>query len=291
MTGTIWVWWLDPFLTTSLLVSGVAYVSAFRRVMRERGTRAFPRHRAAAFLTGLAVLFLALHWPLDEYAARWFSAHMVQHLLITLVAAPLLLLGTPVTLALLASSARTRRRILMPVVGSTAGRWLTNPIVVWSVFLLVIWGSHFTSLYAAALRNEGVHALEHAAYLAAAVPFWRPVIGLDPGPGRISHPARILYLFLAMAQMALLGFAIYGANTVLYPAYAHVAGANSASALADQRIAGAIMWTGGMFLIVPALAFVMMDWMRREERAGERADARADRAFARGTGADDGSTL
>ena len=135
----------------------------------------------------------------------------------------------------------------------------------------MLWGSHFTGLFEASLRSDGVHAIEHLAYLVTAVLFWMPVVGRDPAPSGLSYPARILYLFFAMASMAFLGLALFSADRVLYPTYAAVEGA--AKAIADQRMGGAIMWVGGMIHIVPALALVMLAWMRADERAARRIDA------------------
>jgi cytochrome c oxidase assembly factor CtaG len=145
-------------------------------------------------------------------------------------------------------------------------------VVAWAAFFGVLWGIHLTGWYEAALTNPAVHAGEHAVLLGTALLFWMPIVHADPVPSRLSHPARILYLFLAMPAMAFLGLAIAGADTVLYPAYAQAEGV--AAALADQQRAGAIMWVGTMFLIVPALAFVLLDWMRADEREASRIDAR-----------------
>ena len=120
-----------------------------------------------------------------------------------------------------------------------------------------------------------IHALEHTAYLVASLLFWWPVIGLDPGPRRLSHPGRILYVFLAMPVTALLGLAITSADRVVYPYYAAASPLVGASALADQHLGGAIMWEGGMFVMVPALGLLLLDWFRHEERAALRSDARA----------------
>jgi cytochrome c oxidase assembly factor CtaG len=218
----------------------------------------------------LGIIFIALESPIDTGSSTSFSVHMVQHLLLTMVAAPLLALGAPVTLALLASSPASRRR-LSAALRRPPLRTLSQPIVAWALFFGVLWGSHFTGLFEASLRSDGVHALEHVAYLATAVLFWMPVVGRDPSPAGLSHPARILYLFFAMASMAFLGLALFSANHVLYPTYGAVEGA--AKAIADQRIGGTLMWLGGMFNIVPALAFVMLAWMGADERAAIRIDA------------------
>lgn len=271
----LWAWRMDPAITLPLVVTGLIYGAGVRRCRQIRGLGGFPRSRVLFFGAGLAVTYVALQGPIDAQADLFFSVHMVQHLLLTMVAAPLLVLGTPVTLALRASSPRARRRVLLPILKSRAVRVVANPLVGWSVFILVMWGSHFTSFYEAAIRNDGVHALEHVAYLVSAMLFWLPVVGLDPIPSRLSHAARLLYLFLAMPQTAFLGLAIYSSGHLLYPSYATVAGATSASALADQHLAGVVMWEGSMVVMVPALAAVLLDWMRRDEQAAARADERA----------------
>jgi putative copper resistance protein D len=101
--------------------------------------------------------------------------------------------------------------------------------------------------------------------------FWSPVVGIDPSPRRLSHPARLLYLFLAMPQISFLGLALWGTDRVLYPVYQATLGAG---ALDDQRLAGTIMGSAGMILMVAALGLVLLDWLTREEREAARTDAR-----------------
>lgn len=274
----LWAWRMDPAITLPLVVTGLIYGAGVRRCRQIRGLGGFPRSRMLFFGAGLAVTYVALQGPVDDKADALFSVHMVQHMLLVMVAAPLFVLGTPVTLALRASSRRVRRRVLLPILHSRAVRILTKPIVCWSVFMFVLWGSHFTGVYDLAIRNDGAHALEHVAYLVSAMLFWLPVVGLDPIPSRLSHAARLFYLFLAMPQTAFLGLAIYSSDHLLYQHYATVAGATSASALADQHLAGVVMWEGSMVLMVPALALVLLDWMRRDEQEARRADERAARA-------------
>ena len=217
-------WRLDPLIVGGLVSAALLYIEGVSRVKRAAEANGFPRRRVFYFMSGLIVVFVALQGPIEVRADARFSVHMVQHVLLAMVAAPLLLLGTPVTLALRACSARTRRRVLVPFLRSRAVAVLTQPLVGWSVFVVVIWGSHYTALYEAALGSALIHALEHLVYLATALLFWWPIVGLDPGPSRISHPARILYLFLAMAQTAFLGLAIYSADHVMYAHYALVDG-------------------------------------------------------------------
>ncbi len=264
-------WTFDPAVVFGLITAGALYVRADRRVRRERGDHRFPHNRRREFLAGLAVIFIALDSPIDTASATSFSVHMVQHLLLTMVAAPLLALGAPVTLALLASSPPARRR-LSSALRHRPLRTLSNPLVAWGLFFGVLWGWHLTSLFETSLRNDSIHALEHFAYLATAVLFWMPIVGRDPSQPGFGHPARILYLFFAMASMAFLGLVLVSANTPMYATYAAVEG--QAKALADQQMGGTLMWLGGMVNIVPTLALVMLDWMRTDEREARRTDER-----------------
>lgn len=268
MTGVLGGWAFDPAVDAGLLVTGALYVRGVRRVRRPDRKLA---NRAACFLGGLVVLWVALQSPIDAGADLRLSVHMVQHLLLIMAAAPLLVLGAPVTLALRASRPGFRRRWLLPLLRSRPLRLLTTPAVAWVQFTLVLWASHFSPLYDMALRNDGVHALEHLLYVTSAVLFWSPVVGIDPSPRRLSHPARLLYLFLAMPQISFLGLALWGTDRVLYPVYQATLGAG---ALDDQRLAGTIMGSAGMILMVAALGLVLLDWLTREEREAARTDAR-----------------
>src|SRR5439155_13435102 len=139
--------------------AALVYLVADGRVRRGRGRvpRACER---IAFFAGLGVVIIALTGPHDAAVTTSFSVHMVQHLLLTMIAAPLLLLGAPITLALQAWPG-TPRRWLLATLRSAPARLLANPIVAWALFFVVLWGIHVTGLYETALRNDGVHALEH----------------------------------------------------------------------------------------------------------------------------------
>ncbi len=268
MTRLLTAWTFDPTVVAGLLGAGVLYLRGVRRVRhpdRKLG------NRATCFIGGLVVLWIALQSPIDAYADSRLSVHMVQHLLLTMIAAPLLVLGAPVTLALRASTPAFRRHWLLPLLRSRLVRLLTAPLTSWVQFALVLWVSHFSPLYEAAVRSTGVHALEHLLYLVSAVLFWSPVVGIDPSPKRLSHPARLLYLFLAMPQASFLGLAMWGTSRVLYPSYQAALGP---AALDDQRLAGTIMGSAGMLVMVPALGLVVLDWLAREEREAARTEAR-----------------
>ncbi len=255
-----------------LAAAAALYVAGAARFRRLRPAARWPASRATCGLGGIAVLLAALAPPMDAYADRLLWVHMVQHLLLMLVAPPLLLLGRPMTLAL-AASRRPVRRTLARVGRGPVGRALGAPGVGFAAFSVALWASHFSSLYEATLTNEALHAAEHLVYLVASLAFWWPLVARDPGAARLSHPARLLYAFLAMPVMSLLGFVISTAARVLYPHYAAEAG-SVASALADQRLAGTIMWGSSMLAGAVALAAVLFDWMERDELEARRADVR-----------------
>jgi cytochrome c oxidase assembly factor CtaG len=271
-------WGFDPVVVALLLASAALYLRAVRSARaRHPGPNAGAEltRRAWYFLGGLAVLYVALQSPIEAYSEQRLAVHMVQHLLLTMLAAPLLLLGAPVTLALRAATGEGRRRVLLPLLRSRVVRWLFSPLLGWSLFTVVMWATHFSPLYDAALRSTGLHALEHLAYMVSAALFWAPLLGVDPNPRRLSHPARILYMFLAMPQMSLLGLALWGTSGVLYPTYLATLGQSAAQA--DQQLAGTLMGSAGMLFLVPAMALVLLDWLRHEERAAARLEARESR--------------
>jgi putative copper resistance protein D len=269
-------WALDPAIIVLLVAAGGLYLSGVRRL---RSGPPHPRSRSIAFYAGLATIAVALLSPVDVYAEVSFSVHMLQHVLLMFVAAPLLLLGAPGTLALRAVKAPTRRRFLLPVVHFGVVATLTHPLVAWSVFAAVQYVTHFTGFYEAALGSQVVHAAEHGLYLTAALLFWWPVVGLDPGARTLSHPARLVYLVLAMPLEAFLGVAILSANSVLYSHYAALPRPwGGPNALADQGNAGAIMWMSGDLVALVAGLLVAAAWFRHDEARQRRIEAELDRA-------------
>jgi putative membrane protein len=226
------------------------------------------------------VLVVALLSPLDVYADLLLSVHMVQHLLLTMAAPPLLLLGSPLTLAL-RTVRPADRAVLLNLLRGRAVRALSSPVLGWMLFVGTLWVSHLPAFYDATIRHTLLHAAEHLAYVATALLFWRPVVGTDPSPVRLSHPARILSLFLFMPQATFLGLAIYSSDRPLYAPYIATSQLFGTSAVSDQHLAGAIMWAAGMFFMVPAMVLVLIDWMRSDEREAVRADARLERADAK----------
>jgi putative copper resistance protein D len=261
-------------VVAGLVVSAALYLRGLQLLRRRAGPHAMPRWHLAAFLGGLAVIAFALLSPLDYWADIKFSLHMVQHELLAMVAAPLLLLGAPVTLALRVAPVRVARRRLVPILHSWPVRRLTAPPVAALLFTAVLWAMHLSSLHELALRDDRVHAAEHLVLLCSACLLWWPVLGVDPNPKPMSHPGKLLYLFLLMPISALLGLTIYSSGHVLYAEYADAAVAHHFSALADQQLAGGIMGEGDLVILVVAMAFVLLDWLDTDQQSTLRAEGR-----------------
>lgn len=270
-------WSLEAHVVLPLVAAALLYRWAVTRVNGAHPANPVPRFRVWCWYAGLGVLFVALASPIATFDTTLFTAHMIQHLLLTLVAAPLLALGAPITLLLRVSAPDTRRRLILPVLHSRLLRVLSFPVVTWVVFAGVMWASHFSPLFDAALESEVAHLSEHALFLGTALLFWWPVVGADPSPWRLPHPARIAYLFLGMPQSSFLGLAIFSAPDVLYPHYASLVRAWGPTPLADQQLAGGIMWVGGDLAFLIAMILAVAVWLRAEEAEGRRSDARLDR--------------
>jgi putative membrane protein len=236
----------DALLGAELLAVAAVYAAGARRVRR------WPVARTAAFLAGLVAVGVAL-LVLDAAAHRRLTAHMVQHLLLAFVAAPLIVAGSPLALGLRAVGARARRTL--PAAA------LAHPLVGWVALPATMAVTHFSGLYDAALAHPAVHAGEHAAYLLAGVAFWRPVLGTDPVPGRPGPIGRLLYLVLAAGPLSVVGVAMASSGRPWYAAYAARPGA-----LADQRAAGELMWVGGGLALAVIVMVATWAAVEREHR-------------------------
>lgn len=246
----------------SLVVVAV-YLWAVRRYRELFPARTFEAWRVASFVLGMLCFGAALSGPVDVLADRSFAVHMVQHVVLMLIAPPLVLLGAPLLLAV-AVPRRDSARVVAAVAGHPIAHAIFAPIVGWLVFVGVLWGVHFSPLYEGALESGWVHVLEHVVFITAAFLFWLPVVQVGFVPRPVSFPARILYLVLMFPQGAFLGLAIYGSRHVMYAHYAAVLGS---AAMADQQNGGAIMWIAGGFIMFVAFMVVAASWARSERRA------------------------
>jgi putative membrane protein len=266
----LWAWQFDPPVVTGLALAAVAYLYGVRLVALRHPRNPWRPGRTRCFMAGLLVLTLALESPIGTYDGTLFSVHMVQHQLLTMVAAPLLVLGTPVSLLVRAVGRRGHRRVLA-LLHSPPVTLLTHPLLGWLGFAAVMVGSHFSRLYEAALESNTVHLAEHGLYLGAALLFWWPVAGLDPSRWRLPHPLRLGYVFLQGPVNTFVALALYSSGRVLYPHYALRTW--GPSALDDQHLGGAIMWVAGDLLFLAALGLTIAAWMRHEDIVTARVDA------------------
>jgi putative membrane protein len=275
LPSVLLAWRLDPIPILGVLIVAVAYWWALRLVAHHHPNTPPRAWRSWLFGAGLVAILVALCSPIEAYEGQLFSVHMVQHMLLELVAAPLMLLGAPATLALRAASPSVRRTLLR-VLHSRVVAVLTFPLLAWILFAAVNWGWHFSELYNQALENPPLHYLQHATFVAAALLFWWPVIGADPSRWRLPYPVRLFYLFLAMPQNSFLGVALMSAPAVLYSHYATNLRGWGPTALADQNLGGILMWVFGDVAFLVGMAAVVAGWVRQEDRRTARLDARLD---------------
>jgi len=271
-------WRLDPIPIAGVVLAAAAYGWAVRRAGRRHPAHRPSRRRTLAFMAGLVTILVALVSPIEAYEGQLFSVHMVQHMLLELIAAPLLLLGAPITLSLRAAST-SGRRWLLGILQSRVVHVLSFPLIAWLLFAGVNWGWHFSALYNVALENPPLHYVQHATFLAAALLFWWPIVGLDPSPWRMAYPLRLFYLFLAMPQNSFLGVSLMSAGQALYPHYL-AARSWGPSPLDDQNLGGTVMWVVGDMVFLVAMGLVVVAWARLEDRRTVRLDARLDAAEA-----------
>ncbi len=256
-------WTFDPLPVAGLVVALVLYAGGVRRLRRQG--RRWPTSRTAAFLAGCAVVAVALLSGVGAHEQRLFSVHVVQHLLLGMVAAVLFALSAPVTLALQAGSRTTQRRVLT-VLHSRAVDVLTHPVTALVLFGGSLFVLYFSDLYDISLRNQAVHDLVHLHFLAAGLVFFWPVVGLDVMRNRMPHGARLLYVMVAVPFHAFLGIALLTAGNPLFTAHT----------LSDQRNGAGIIWAVGDLLTLVIGAIVLSQWMAYEERAASREDRRLD---------------
>ena len=271
--GVLLAWSFDPLPPVAVGVAAVAYLRAVREVNAAHPRSPVPAARTIAFLAGLAAVLLALQSPIDRYETALISVHMVQHMLLQFIAAPLLLLGAPVTLALRVASPPVRAGMLR-ILHSRAVRTATHPLVAWSVFVAVNWGWQFSPLYNLALESDAVHYLQHAVFLGSALLFWWPIAGVDPAPRKLAFPGRAAYLAMVIPQNSFLGITLQNTSPSFYPHYQTLVRTWGPTLAEDLNMAGAVMWGMGAMAFVIALLLTVAAWLRAEERKTLRAEAR-----------------
>lgn len=262
-------WQLDPGLLLGLALTVTLYLLGVRRAGRRSGhpRSGWPLTRTVAFLAGLAAVAVALESGLDGYAAELLSIHMVQHLVLALVAAPLLLAGAPVTLALRSLPRDPRRWLARALRGPTA-RVLAHRgtgLLALGISMLL---THLTPLYGWALEHPLVHDAEHLLYLGCGLLFWAVLVAPGPPVRRVDGMAQVLYLSVGMPLMSAVGVVLEADPTARFNQYLAPARRLGVSALSDQRLAGALMWiAGGLAMGVIGLGMAWRALVAEERRA------------------------
>jgi putative membrane protein len=268
-------WSLNPPLVLCALV-GVLYALGSHRTVTPALKRATQHRRSTYFYTALAVLALALSSPLDALSDELFWAHMVQHVLLMLVAAPLIVLARPWIRLWRCVPLGTRRwlarglshgRRTAPL--RAISRFIGRPTPSFVAFALVLLAWHLPALFDATLRSEAVHALEHGLFFTTAVLFFKQVIPSPPLRVSLTPPQRVVYAIGAMIVGWLLAVVLALAPDPLYTHYAHeVSRPGGLSALADQHLAAGIMWVPGSITFLIVVFVYVHRWLTPSEPGG-----------------------
>ena len=262
---TAWSW--DPLIVIGLLLSAGFYVRGLLVMVHEGTLHSVTTWQIASFISGWIALVVALVSPLHRLGSALFSVHMAQHELLMLVAAPLLVLGSPVIVFLWAFSSTTRSRIGALAKSEsfrTVWRSATAPVLAWLLHGFTLWIWHLPVLYQATLRSDFVHALQHVSFLGTALLFWW---ALTHGRyGHMGYGAAVLYIFTTAVHSSILGALLTFARSVWYPIYDGRTIPFGLTALEDQQLGGLIMWipSGIVFIVIGLALFAA--WIGESER-------------------------
>jgi len=261
-----------------VLLPAAAYLYGVHR-LTERGDR-WPVGRTLSFVVGgLGTIALATMSGLAAYDESLFAVHMVQHMLLSMVATVFLALGAPVTLALRTLPLRRRRQV-MAVLHSRVAAVLSHPLVPWLLFVGSPFALYFTGWYEATLESRLLHELLHVHFLLVGSLFFWPLLGVDPVPGRSGHPFRMMLVAATLPFHAFLGVAIMsvesdGRGLLAGDHYLPLHGLEQA--VYQQQVGGGLLWASGDVVGLLFLGVLLVQWMRASEREAHREDRRLDR--------------
>jgi len=272
--------WDDPTLIIPLSL-GALYTIGLCKWPKPRPLKPWQPY---SFYAGLVIGVIAVSSPIDVVSDDLFLMHMVQHLLIVMVAPPLVLLGAPTTPILRGLPSWVKRGVVAPLMRNVGIRsfygWITFPFVVWLAFTVNMWAWHFYSgAYELAMRNTATHIFQHWTFVATATLFWWTIIDPRPLKSRIPYPLRIFFIGATMMQNVLLGAGITFQDEVLYPFYQNRGQLWGIAPLDDQQTGGLIMWIVGTMMLVAALIAVLVIWLREEDEKGNRQGGSSARAM------------
>ena len=282
--GTIFTdWELAPVLALLTLVAVGLYAVGVNKLY-SRGDH-WPVGRTIAFAAGILAFVFATQSGLARYDTTLLSAHMVQHMTLSMVVPLALALSAPVTLALRTLRPAPRRGLLT-VLHSRAAKVLTFPPLTFTLYVVSPWALYFSGWYRASLESPYVHEAMHVHLVVVGALFFWPLVGVDPVPGRVAYPFRVLLIALTLPFHAFLGVTIMSQTDLLggdwYPRlHEGDMGAWLPDPLADQHLAGGLLWSSGDLVGLVLVAILFVQWVRSSLREGEREDRRLDLLEAR----------
>ncbi len=257
-------WQASPFALFVLAVLiGLAYLYLLADWRLAQRGRRWPQERTAAFLAGLIAVDAALQSPVVTFTGTYFQAHVIQHLLLMVVAPPLLALGAPSTLLLQTASRRTKRRWLV-VLRSRPFAVLTHPILVWFLYFGFMFAFFLSSLINLAMHHMALMDLFNVIFLLGGCLYWWPLVGRDPiRHWKMGYGARMFSVLLGGPPEVILGLAILSARTPIASMYS----------LSSTHAGGGLLWISTEFVTIAAFIPIFWQWMRSDQRAAARADA------------------
>ncbi|MPY52501.1 cytochrome c oxidase assembly protein [Streptomyces acidicola] len=273
-------WSADPFFLVGCLVALGLYGWGVARLVR-RGDK-WPVGRTVAFVFGVLLVLLVTCTGLNDYGMVMFSVHMVQHMVISMLAPILLLLGAPITLALRALPVAGKghkgpREVLLMLLHSLYLRIVTHPAFTIPLFIASLYALYFTPLFDFLMGSRPGHIAMMVHFLAVGLVFFWPIMGVDPGPHRPGYLMRMLELFAGMPFHAFFGIALMMASEPMVETYRNPPASLGIDALADQNAAGGIAWAFSEIPSVLVLIALLYQWYGSEQRQAKRADRAADR--------------
>jgi putative copper resistance protein D len=279
---------LDIVPVVMVLGALALYLWGVRRVNQRSPRHPWSVGKTVAFVGGLVATGIAIFSFVGVYDGELFWDHMIQHLLLIMVAAPLFAIASPIDLAWRATTGEAHVGVTR-VLRSRVAQFLGHPIVAFALYAVMIPLTHLTVWYNYTLEHESVHNAEHLVFLGVGYLFWRQIFGSDPNKYRMHPAAQFLYLFLAIPIDTFTGLSLDQASRELFPAYYALHRTWGPSLVQDLHIGGVIMWVGGDTLMLWPMIPVALRWMHLEERRAVRADRELDAttlAFAASSGLD-----
>jgi cytochrome c oxidase assembly factor CtaG len=258
-------WQFAPVVTAFTAVAAALYLWGAVRVARRHPSRPWPALRTAAFLGGLLVIVLATQSGIGTYDDTLFWDHMIQHLMLIMIAPPLLVAGQPITLLLHASRNPLHTRV-KKVIRSRPVHWLTWPAVGVIAYTATIVGTHLTSFMNVVETNGTVHNAEHVLYLVVGYLYFLPLVGREPIGWKVSYPLRLFLLFIAMPVDAFTGVVL---NSESSPPFTTTEPRSwGPSLLTDVHDGGAVMWIGGAAIMFVMILVTFFSWSRETRPSG-----------------------